>query len=207
MIDVDPSSGDFAPQEVGTTSDPALFVIVNGGNTTLLFSAISVTGAGFTLLPTVTGTTYERCGPALASGSVCAVQVTFGASVPGTFTGTLQIAGNATNSPVDVSLTASAVVGTPARALSMSSSLNFPDQAVGTVSAGLLRSADLLNTSGAAVSVSELDATGDFGVSDTCTSTPRTRPARRSCSSSPPRSAPRTGIRHGARPSESAPYL
>ena len=136
------------------------------GSTTLVFSEISVSGAGFTLLSTVTGTTYERCGASIASGAVCAVQVTFGATVPGTFTGRLRVAGNATNSPLDVSLVASAVVGTPARALSMASSFTFPDQAVGTQSAG--HAFAITNTTGGTVALTGLDTDGDFSVSDTC---------------------------------------
>ena len=137
------------------------------GNATLFFSDITVTGAGFTLQPTVTGTTYERCGAAIVAGSVCAVQVTFTPTSPGNFVGVLHIAGNATNSPVDVRLVASGIITVPVRALSVPANLGFPDQAVGTQSAG--RAVTILNTSASAVSVSELSAGGDFSVSDTCT--------------------------------------
>ncbi len=168
IIQVTPAIGEFAPQEVGTPSAPDLFVITNVGNQTLVFGDISVTGAGFTLLPTVTGTTYSRCGASIVSGAVCAVQVTFTPSIPGTASGVLHIAGNATNSPVTVSLVASGVITPPTRALSVASGLNFADQPVGTQSAG--RALPITNNSASTVAVSDLATDGDFSVSDTCTS-------------------------------------
>ncbi len=167
ILQVSPTAGAFAAQEVGTTSAPDLFVITNVGNATLVFGDISVTGAGFTLLSTITGSTYTRCGPSIVSGAVCAVQVTFTASVPGAASGNLHIAGNATNSPVDVSLVASGVITVPARALTVPASLAFPDQPVGTQSAG--RGVPLTNNLASVVSVSGLATDGDFSVSDTCT--------------------------------------
>ncbi len=170
IIQVAPDVGEFAPQELGNTSAPQLFVITNVGNATLSFSDIVVTGAGFTLLPTVTGSTYERCGAAIQSGAVCAVQVTFNPSAAGPFEGVLHIAGNATNTPVDVRLIASGVVTAPPRALSVPSSLAFPDQPVGTQSTG--RAVTITNNSASVVSISGLSVTGDFSVSDTCTTIP-----------------------------------
>jgi Right handed beta helix region len=165
IIRVTPSVGEFAPQELGTTSSAQLFVIINVGNATLVFNDISVTGAGFTLQPTVTS--YERCGAAIQSGAVCAVQVTFAPPATGPFAGVLRVTGNASNSPLDVPLVASGVITVPPRALSMQSSLAFPDQPVGTQSAGL--PVTITNTSASTVSITELSVTGDFDVSDTCT--------------------------------------
>jgi len=166
VLQVDPTVGAFAPQEVGTSSAPDTFVIVNAGNATLTFADISVSGAGFTLLPTITGTTYTRCGATLVSGAGCAVQVSFTPTGPGAVSGALHIAGNATNSPVDVNLTASGVITVPTRALSVAASLAFADQPVGTQSAG--RAFAITNNLASVVSVSDLAADGDFSVSDTC---------------------------------------
>ncbi|MEP7069258.1 MAG: choice-of-anchor D domain-containing protein, partial [Usitatibacter sp.] len=166
VIEVSPTSDAFAAQEVGTQSAPELFAIVNAGNVTLIFSDISVTGQGFTLQPTITGSTYTRCGAAIDPGAVCAVQITFTPPAPGSFPGVLHIAGNATNSPVDVRLSASGVLTTPSRALSVPASLAFADQPVGTRSAG--HALTITNNSANVVSLGELSADGDFSVTDTC---------------------------------------
>jgi len=166
VLQVDPTVGAFAPQELGTSSAPDTFVIVNAGNATLTFGDISVSGAGFTLLPTITGTTYTRCGATLVSGAGCAVQVSFTPTGPGAVSGALHIAGNATNSPVDVNLTASGVITVPTRALSVAASLAFDEQPVGTQSAG--RALTITNQLASVVSVSDLATDGDFSVADTC---------------------------------------
>ncbi len=166
VIGVSPTSDAFAAQESGTQSAPELFVIFNEGNAPLIFGDISVTGQGYTLLPTITGSTYTRCGFSIDPGAVCAVQVTFTPPAPGFFPGTLRITGNATNSPVVVSLSASGVITTPSRALSVPASLGFADQPVGTQSTG--HALTITNNSASAVSLGDLFADGDFTVSDTC---------------------------------------
>lgn len=167
IIQVTPTVGEFAPQEVGTMSAPDLFVITNVGNAPLVFADFSVTGAGFTLLPTITGTTYTRCGASIVSGAVCAVQVTFSPTGLGPASGVLHIAGNATNSPVDANLVASGVITVPPRALTVPASVGFGNQAVGTQSTGHV--VTIANNSASTVSITGLTTDGDFSVSDTCT--------------------------------------
>jgi hypothetical protein len=170
VIQVTPTIGEFAPQDVGSESAPRLFVIVNAGVSELFFSGFSVSGPGFTLQPTVTNSNYQFCGAALFPGAVCAVQVTFAATAPGPASGVLRIKGNAANSPLEVSLVATGVVGPPPRALSMASSLAFPDQGVGTQSVG--QALGIANNSSSVASVTGLTASGDFSVSDTCGTIP-----------------------------------
>ena len=170
IVQVTPGSGDFAPQPPGSASPPQLFVIDNVGNATLNLSTITVNGSGFTLLPTLDASTnYQRCGSSLQSGGVCAVQVGFTAPGEGTFTGTLHIDGNATNTPLDVHLVGTGLAATPpARALGVPASVTFGDQAVGTSSPG--HAVAITNNLGSTVTITDLATSGDYTVSDTCTS-------------------------------------
>jgi hypothetical protein len=200
------ASVDFPAQQIGTRGSAQTIAIVNAGNATLTLDPITIDG-DFVLLPGVSATSnYQRCGAALLSGATCAVEVQFAPTLSGLRTGLLHVTGNATNAPVLVRLVGTGTVATPpARALTMDGALRFPDQAVGTHSAG--RAVTVTNTSSATVSITDLATSGDFSVSDTCT----TIAARGTCSPvvvfTPSAVGERTGTLTVRTLTETAPYV
>jgi hypothetical protein len=73
--------------------------VTNPGSAPLVVSAVTSTGAPFV------NPTRGTCTAPLNPGASCRVTVSFLATAPGNYTGTLTIVSNATNSPTLVALT------------------------------------------------------------------------------------------------------
>jgi hypothetical protein len=101
--------------------------------------------------------------------------VVFRPTATGSREGTLQIDSNALSTPTLLHLAGTGLEGAPPRALTLAGTLSFGSRRVGTRSAGM--PLDILNNLASAASITELTASGDFAVSDTC----RTIPARSHC--------------------------
>ncbi|NJP44538.1 choice-of-anchor D domain-containing protein [Streptomyces sp. PRB2-1] len=91
----DPSSLTFASQAPGTTSGAQNVTVTNTG--TAAASITSVTTSG-------DFSQTNTCGSSLAANASCTVAVKFAPTAAGARSGTLTIAGNATNSPTTVAL-------------------------------------------------------------------------------------------------------
>ena len=91
-----PSSLSFASQAPGTTSAAQTVTLTNSGSAAASVSGVTTSG-DFSQTNT--------CGSSIAANGSCTVSVTFTPTVAGTRTGTLTIAGNASNSPTTVGLT------------------------------------------------------------------------------------------------------
>jgi YVTN family beta-propeller protein len=169
VVDASPTVLEFAPQGLGTQSEAQLVVIINAGNARLDFRGVT-SSDGFILLPDVGATTYQRCGAAINSGSVCAFAIIFAPTVEGLADGVLTIFTNAAQSPTQIRLLGTGVVTTTPRTLSVPQSLSLGSQPVGMRSAGSPMT--ITNNGASPAAITELSATGDFSVSDTCASIP-----------------------------------
>jgi hypothetical protein len=120
---VTPSSLAFGPQGTGTTSAPQTITVANTGNTNLVVSGVSLTGAN-----QLDFSVANACGT-VAPGASCQVAVSFRPSIAGAESATLSISHNATGSPSTVGLSGTGVV--PA-VLSVAGSLDFGPQRINT---------------------------------------------------------------------------
>jgi hypothetical protein len=83
----------------------------NSGNATLNNIAPSITGANPSDFAITTGS--NACGPTLAAGSNCSIYVTFTPASAASFTATLSVADNASNSPQTSTLTGTGTASGP----------------------------------------------------------------------------------------------
>ncbi|HUP29939.1 MAG TPA: choice-of-anchor D domain-containing protein [Usitatibacter sp.] len=201
-LDASPSSLDFGAQTLNHASVPQLVFVSNVGSAPVDISAAAPSG-DFALADLPAGTL--ACGGSLAVGATCFVNVTFVPSTLGNRAGVLHIASNGTNPSVDVALSGVGVAAVPQRALNVVDALAFGAQPFGTRSAG--QAVVLANVSGQPVVVSDIDATGDFSVSESCTAIP----AGGSCTATVFFTPSARGSRGGALTiriaSETAPYV
>jgi YVTN family beta-propeller protein len=160
-----PATLDFVAQTVGTESGLEFATLTNDGTAPLVFSAIAVSGDFASTLAFTSS--HGPCVLPLAPGASCEIGVAFRPSASGLREGTLQIDSNAASSPTLIQLVGTGLDAVPARALTVPASLAFAMQRMGTRSAGL--PLDVVNNLATAATITELSATGDFTVSDTCT--------------------------------------
>jgi hypothetical protein len=93
-----PGTFSFGNRRVNTSTVGQL-TVRNVGSATLQVTSVSATGAGFV------SATVGTCAAGIVPGATCRVGVTFLPTAVGSFSGTLRIDSNATNSPTFVSLT------------------------------------------------------------------------------------------------------
>jgi sugar lactone lactonase YvrE len=82
-----PATAAFGSVNTGGTSSPQVFTVTNGGNASLTITSISLGGgnaSSFTI-----GT--KTCGPTLAAGASCTIQVSFSPSVAGSASASLSV--------------------------------------------------------------------------------------------------------------------
>ncbi len=94
-VSLSPTSLNFGPQVVGSTSAPQIITVTNTGTANLTFGAI-IPSAGF-------GET-NTCGGAVLPSAICTISVTFTPTALGSNTGALTINDSAPNSPQLVTL-------------------------------------------------------------------------------------------------------
>lgn len=95
----------FNGQEIGTTSPPLTLTLTNYGEAALNIASISASG-NFSQSST--------CGPTLAPGANCPINVSFSPASSGALTGSLSVNDNMTGSPQTVTLSGNgAASGTP----------------------------------------------------------------------------------------------
>ena len=99
-VSVSPTSLNFAPQNVGTTSTPQIVTLIN--NQTAVININSITTSGdFIYIPA--GTT--PCGSTLTKLASCTIGVEFSPTATGAISGALTISNSAPYSPQIVPLT------------------------------------------------------------------------------------------------------
>ncbi|HKW76881.1 MAG TPA: choice-of-anchor D domain-containing protein, partial [Terriglobales bacterium] len=146
----------FPAQAVGTTSAAQKVTLTNTGNAVLNISSITASGDF---------AAQSDCGPTLAANAFCTISITFTPVTTGTTGGGVKITDNTGDSPQQIILIGTGTPSGPAASLS-TTSVAFPDQAVGTTSAAKI--VTLANTGNAALTINSIKPSGDFGETTTC---------------------------------------
>jgi hypothetical protein len=155
IVTLTPTSLIFASVVVDATSAGKNVTVTNSGNATLNISGIATSG-DFALV-----TSTKPCGPTLAAGKNCKIEVTFTPTQVGARTGTLTVTDNASGSPQSVSLSGTGAV----QATLTPASKTFPATKVGTSSAAKVFT--LSNKQSVALTGITPATTGAFSVSAT----------------------------------------
>ncbi len=106
----------FSPQVVTRMSTPQTVTLTNDSSSTLTISSITTTGSSAFGVSNTCIPTGQSFG-SIAPFSTCTISVTFDPPTVGSYTGSLQIADNATNSPQTISYFGSGVAGDTALAM------------------------------------------------------------------------------------------
>jgi hypothetical protein len=201
--EVSPATMEFPPRPVGSESALQYVVIRNDGSGPLSFGAVTTQG-DFAATQNF-ASSRGPCMNDLPPGGSCEIGVVFRPASAGPLEGSLRIETNAPDPVVNVRLIGTGVSTEPARSLSVPESVTFDPQRLGTRSGG--RPLTIGNHSASVASITALTATGDFSVSDTCT----TIAAGASCSVlvsfQPVAIGPRTGTLTIGTLSETLPYV
>ena len=147
-VTLTPATLAFTSQAVGTTSASKAVTLKNTGSAPLNLTSTSTSGDY---------AQTNNCGPSVAVGASCTINVTFSPTVPSATPGALTVVDNAANSPQVVSFTGAAVAPltfTPA-------TLAFGTVTVGTTSAA--KTVTLTNNLTTAINLS-FAGTGDYNV-------------------------------------------
>lgn len=152
---ISPSALSFAAQGIGTSSVGKAITIINTGALAITIKSIVANGDF--------GRT-TTCSAALPKGSNCVISVTFTPKAAGTRTGSLVINSDAEGSPNTILLTGTGVAS-PLVSLTPTS-LYFATQGVGTSSTA--QTIGLTNSGSAALSLSNIQASGDFAQTNNC---------------------------------------
>jgi len=153
-----PSRTNFAPQTVGTSSTPAIIMLVNTGNASLNINGISIAGADSSDFAQI-----NNCGSSLPAAGSCMVKATFTPTAAGSRTADIAVSDTAPGSPQTAGL-AGAGLG-PIASLNPNA-LPFASQNVGTTSAPQI--VTLTNIGTSALNIIGIAPTGDFAETNTC---------------------------------------
>ena len=140
-LSANPGSVAFGDVELGTSSTQTLS-FSNTGNKTLTVSQVSVSGAGFA----VSGSTMPVT---IAAGQSSSVSLQFAPTAASDASGTLMVASNAANSPVQVALSGRGVLR---QLLAMPSSISFGSVAIGATNS---QTVTLSNSGTVSLSISQ----------------------------------------------------
>ena len=155
---VSPARAIFPSQAIGTSSNPMPIMLVNTGNSGLTITGISLAGQNSSDFNET-----NHCGPSLAAGGSCTVNVTFSPTVGGSETASIAISGTQAGSPQLVELVGTAVG--PVARLSPTT-LTFASETVGTTSTA--QGTTLTNSGNAALNIASISASGAFAQTNTC---------------------------------------
>jgi hypothetical protein len=153
QVTLSTTSMKFGNQAVGTTSAVKKATLTNTGTATLNITSITITGPF---------AQTNNCGSTVLAGKKCTISVTFSPAATGSFTGTVTITDNATNSPQTISLSGIGVTGvsvTPTK-------LTFPTTNIGSTSAPM--TASLANNNLTTLTITSITITGDFAQTNNC---------------------------------------
>lgn len=176
-----PLSLNFSGQNIETASAGQTLTLSNTGNAALTLTSVAVTGD---YLET------SNCGTSLAAGASCAIVVTFKPTATGSRTGTLTVTDNSFSGSIQTASLTGTGLGS-AVALSPVS-LSFGNQFIDSSSAG--ENITLTNTGNAALSLTRVTVTADYGQTNNCGATV---PAGSSCAITVTFKPSATGLRAG----------
>ncbi len=149
-----PTSLNYAPRDVGTTSVAQTTTLTNSGSATMNITSVTLTGANTADF----AITSNTCGATLLASASCAVSATFSPTAPGTRVANITFADNAAGNPHSVPLTGSGNgVAAPIASLSPTS-LAFGSQDTGTTSTA--KTATMTNNGSAAMGITSVGLVG-----------------------------------------------
>jgi hypothetical protein len=152
-----PGSLSFSPQVIGTPSVAQTLVLTNNGAAPISITAINPLPNNSDFSQT------NNCGPSLAAGASCTVNVTFTPIARGSRTGQLSVAGNFVGTVVSTSLsgTGQAILATVSPA-----SLTFGAAPLNTTSTA--QTVTFTNSGDTAATITGVAVTGDFAQTNNC---------------------------------------
>jgi hypothetical protein len=157
-LGLSPQQINFGNQPLNTSSDATTVTLTNEGTAPLSISSITATG-DFALSNNGCGTSVS------AGGGTCTFQITFTPSQLDQEVSEVSISDSSSGSPHHITVTGNGVF--PGRSLTLSpTSLSFSAQVVDSTSPP--QSVVLVNNGDAAVTLSNIAATGDFAQTNTC---------------------------------------
>ncbi len=165
-VTLTPTSLGYGSQLIGTTSAAQSATLRNSGTAPLTISSIGLGGAN---AGDFAQTNDCPVAPVtLAVNATCTISVTFGPTATGSRTASVSIADDAAGSPHSVALSGTGTQ--PAPAVTLTSTLGFGNQRVGTASAA--QQATLTNSGNAALAITSIAVTGtnasDYAQTNTC---------------------------------------
>ncbi len=168
-----PPSLTFTSQTINTTSASKPVTLTNSGNAALTISSIAASAQ-------YGQTNNCPASPAtLAAAGTCTINVTFTPTATGTQTGSVTITDNASGSPHAISLSGTGA-GAPAPAVTLAPpSLTFTSQTINTTSAS--QPVTLTNSGNAALTISSIAASAQYGQTNNCPASPATLAAAGTC--------------------------
>jgi hypothetical protein len=179
-VSLSPTSLQYSPLPIGSTSQSQAVLLRNMGSSPLSISSVTLNGD-------FAGT--NNCGSSVAAAGSCTISVTFTPTATGIRSGSILIQDNSAGSPQVINLIGSGAVAVVALS---SASLSFSAQPVGTSSAS--QPVTLTNTGTATLNVSSIQITGDFTQINNC---PSTLASSRSCTLNVSFTPTMTGTRNG----------
>ena len=176
-----PNSLQYPSLAVGSTSPAQTVLLRNMGSSPLAISSITATGDFAEL---------DNCGTSVSAAGSCTLSVTFTPTTAGTRLGSILMQDNAAGSPHVINLSG---IGSGPVATLNPGSLTFSAQPVGTSSAA--QAVILANSGNAALSISNIQITGDYSQTNNC---PATLAASSSCTINVTFSPTASGTRNGS---------
>jgi sugar lactone lactonase YvrE len=146
----------FGNQTVGSSSATKTLTITNTGTNALNVTNVAASGDF---------SQTNNCTTVVASGN-CTITVTFTPTASGLRSGAISVIDNASNSPQLIRLSGIGISGSAAIVSLSNVELNFGAQTINTTSAA--RTVTLTNGGGAALTVSNISATGNFAQTNNC---------------------------------------
>jgi hypothetical protein len=159
-----PTSLQYSPLPIGSTSLRQTVLLRNMGSSPLSISLITINGDF---------AETNNCGSGVLAAGSCTFSVTFTPTAAGIRGGSILLQDNAAGSPHVINLTGSGAVAIVALS---PASVSFTTQPVGTTSAA--QSVTLTNTGTAMLNVTSIQIAGDFGQINNC---PSALASNRSC--------------------------
>jgi hypothetical protein len=156
-VSLSPTVLQYASLQVGFTSQPQQVVLRNMGSSPLLLSSISVTGDF---------SETDNCGTSVPAAASCTFSVTFTPTAVGLRSGSILIQDDAAGSPHVIKLSGN---GSGTVAALTPASLAFSGQQVETSS--VAQPVTLTNTGNAALSISNMQVTGNYSQTNNCPAT------------------------------------
>jgi hypothetical protein len=157
-----PASLNLGNINVGSSSAAQKLTLSNSGNATLTISSITVTG-----LDPGDFSQTNNCGASLPAATNCTINVVFTPVAAGPRQASLSVTDNASGSPQTAALSGTGIASSVSFS---SSSLTFPNQAVGTSSP--VNGVTLFNTGSGTLTISSITVTGanaaDFSQTNNC---------------------------------------